>query len=88
MKIETKFDLGQEVWINIPYLNSWGGVPRVLNRAEKFTITGIQARVSKFCGCEVDTIYFFENLGEQNEMFLFATKEEAEAKIRIVKGEE
>lgn len=82
MKIETKFDIGQEVWINIPYLNNWGEVHRVINRAEKFTITGINARVSKYCDCKIDTIYFIENLGEQNERYLYATKEEAEAELK------
>lgn len=89
MKIETKFDIGQEVWINIPYLNNWGEVHRVINRAEKFSITGINVRVSNYCDCRIDTFinYFIENLGEQDERCLYDTKEEAEAKLKEMRDE-
>jgi hypothetical protein len=84
MKIETKFEIGQEVYVIIPYVSDLGGNHRVINRAEKFSIASITVRVSTRWDGKIDTYtyYSIENIGEIDERCLYATKEEAEAEIK------
>lgn len=85
MKIETKFDVGQFVWVNIPYVNDWCGKRKVINKAELHRIEAIRLTATENYFSNIDAIYILENVGECNEFCLFATQEEAEAKLKEIK---
>mgnify|MGYP003297995677 CR=1 FL=1 len=84
MKIETKFNIGQEVYIIMPYTNDWGGTTKIINIVEKFEIEGIEIKTSKGT---TQVMYWLRNRGKENEEFMFATKEEAEAKLKEVQDD-
>lgn len=79
MKIETKFGVGQVVWVNVPYVNNWGGKRKVINKAELHKIEAIKLTATEDYCSNTDAIYILEDVGEFNEFCLFATQEEAEA---------
>lgn len=74
MKIETKFDIGQEVWFIFDRV-LWG--ERLLS-VEKSKIYGIDITN--------DIKYYFETLPyDYKEEHIFLTKEEAEIKLQELK---
>ena len=82
MKIETKFNLGQEVYVIMPYRNDWGGTTKIINIVQKFEIEGIEIKTDKDA---TQVMYWLRDRGKENEEFMFATKEEAEAKLKELK---
>lgn len=83
MKIETKFNLGQEVYVITPYSNDWGGTTKVINIVEKAEIESIEIGVSKDA---TKVIYWLRDRGKEGEEFIFATKTEAEARLKEVQN--
>ena len=77
MKIKTKFDIGQKVWVAIKNFD------KTEDKVEKKTIKGIMI--------EKDLIvyYFYEEIIYDvfNEDWIFATKEEAEQKLKGIENE-
>lgn len=76
MEIKTKFDIGQKVWIAIKNFY------KTEDRVERKTIKGIA--IEK--GCIV--YYFYEGIIDDvfNEEWCFATKEEAEQKLKEIEN--
>ena len=67
MKIETKFDIGQKVW----FVDLWLGI-------EEVVISGVEIWKDKTYTYIIDA--YFGEFAEEGE--LFATKEEAEQKLK------
>ena len=83
MKIETKFNLGQEVYVITPYKNDWGGTTKVINIVEKVEIESIEIGVNRDATM---VIYWLQNRGKEGEDFIFATKTEAELRLKEVQN--
>lgn len=82
MKIETKFNLGQEVYVITPYRNDWGGTTKTINIVEKVEIEEIVIQIEDTK--KLIIYYWLKNRGKEGEEFMFATKEEAEQRLKEV----
>ena len=79
MEIKTKFNIGQEVFVITPYINDWGGTTREINIVEKAEIEEIE--INKTDAKQI-IMYWLRNRWKEHEEFIFATKTEAEIKLK------